>query len=354
MLQQRNVSGLQQAIKPRLPSVPPRLAEINDLPKQTISSSRLFRGSSGEAHLAQTDFQKIRSDSAAGQVDWQRLAHVQIVRHHRDVCNAIMVLADLHRLQSPARRILLFPQAWALEKKSHKGDVYDPFIDSSRRLIKLAARRYGVELRPITPLAGPSDGAEGNLEVYSLASAFALTEFDRVLSIEAPGIVLEALPLDSLLAFTEPAPFALLQDTDAADELHAQDLHLLQPSLEIQQTLRTQLSQQSAFDDARLPEFFPGHLLLSPGSDRHSLIQSIGLLHDVDSSFNATAFLQQTAYLRFSDPKLPGPEFDVPFSMRVDARPRNTDADWTWTKMYGLFGQRRVEVCGLDLETWRP
>ena len=60
------------------------------------------------------------------------------------------------------------------------------------------------------------------------------------------------------------------------------------------------------------------------------------------------------AYIRFSDPRLPGPEYDVPWADKVAARPKNKDADWTWTKLYGEFAQMRMEICGLDLESWRP
>jgi hypothetical protein len=279
------------------------------------------------------------------------------------MCNAMMVLAELHRLKSPARRILLFPQAWATEKKAQRGDTSDPFLDISRRLMKVAARRYGVELRPISPLfKADSEDAQ---DVYSLASAYALTDLDRVLSIETPGLLVDAGPLDAVLAFTESAPFAMLHDTKDGDGVHAEDLFLLQPSLQTHTSLLGQLQDKASFNDSLLASVFAEHLLLDSSSEHSALIRSIGALHDandgtnVDSvdrpdSFNATAFLSDVSYIRFSDPKLPGPEYDVPYSQKVAARPKNKDADWTWTKLYGQFAQKRMEVCGLGLEFWRP
>ena len=275
------------------------------------------------------------------------------------MCNAIMVLAELHRLKSPARRILLFPQTWATEKKAQRGDTSDPFLDISRRLMKVAARRYGVELRPVSPLFKAE--SEDVQDVYSLASAYALTDLDRVLSIETPGLLIDAGPLDAVLAFTESARFAMLHDTKDGDGVHAEDLLLLQPSLQTHSSLLGQLQDKASFNDSLLASVFAEHLLLDASSEDSALIRSIGALHDAHNgtedsldSFNATAFLSDVSYIRFSDPKLPGPEYDVPYSEKVAARPKNKDADWTWTKLYGQFAQKRMEVCGLGLEFWRP
>ena len=107
------------------------------------------------------------------------------------------------------------------------------------------------------------------------------------------------------------------------------------------------------FNDTLLPTAFTDPLLLASSFEDTALIRSIGTLHDAQPGFNATAYLENVAYIRFSDPKLPGPEYDVPWAKKRDARPKNKDADWTWTKMYGEFAQKRMDICGLDLETWR-
>ncbi|KAK5111612.1 hypothetical protein LTR85_011790 [Meristemomyces frigidus] len=361
VIQQRTVTGLQAAIRPRVPLPPPSL-RVQEQAEQDVGPelrpSRLFRGQARVAHTEPVD----AAARASANVNWNRLAHVQLVRNHHDVCNAIMILADFHRLKSPARRVLLFPRAWAQEKEGKKGDIGDPFLGSSRRLMRMAARRYGVELRPVGPIVARSgdDDREGERgDVYSLASAFALTDFDRVLSIETPGLLMDATPLDAVLAFTESAPFAMLQDTTEGDGIHSSDLLLLQPSGPTHATLLQRLQATPAFNDTLLPAVFTEEPLLlasttsSDGEMQTQLIRSIGTLHDAAPGFNASAFLADVAYIRFSDPKLPGPEYDVPWSQKVAARPRNKDADWVWTKLYGQFAQKRMDVCGLDLETWR-
>ena len=306
--------------------------------------------------MAFTDINKAKEISSA-KVDWNKLAHVQLVRTHHDMCNAIMVLAELHRLKSPARRLLLFPHSWATEKKAQKGDISDPFMDISKRLMKIAARRYGVDLRPTAPIIKSPDGQEH--DVYSLASAYALTDFDRVLSVETPGMIVDSSPLDAILAFTEKAPLAMLHDTKEGDGVHMEDLFLLEPSAETHRTLTKQFEDQTTFNDTFLSTAFEDFLLLDSSSEENALIRSVGTLHDAgvesdNGPFNATAFVSDVSYIRFSDPKLPGPEYDVPFSDKVAARPKDKDADWLWTKLYGQFAQKRMEVCGLDLEFWRP
>ena len=265
-----------------------------------------------------------------------------------------MVFGELHRLKSPARKVLLFPKSWAAEKeKTGKGAMSDPFMDSSRRLMRMAARRYGVELRPVDPIVESTE--DGVPSTYSLISAYGLIDFDRLLSIETPGLLLDASPFDAVLAFTEKTPFAMLQDTTANDGVHSQDLLLLQPSTKDHNDLKERIAALSSYNDTLLPTAFPEPLLLasSDPSGESALIRSIGLLHDAQPGFNATAYLDNVAYIRFSDPKLPGPEYDVPWAKKRAARPRNKDADWTWTKLYGEFAQKRMDICGLDLEGWR-
>ncbi|KAM0716577.1 hypothetical protein Q7P37_008022 [Cladosporium fusiforme] len=349
VLQQRTVRGLQDAIKPRLPQAPPSL-NVQTPFSDSIQQSRLFGGSIGsQGRVAYQKF--VRTEDAGISVNWKRLAHVQLARTHHDVCNAIMVFGELHKSKSPARKVLLFPISWAEEIGASKA-IGDPYMDSSRRLMRMAARRYGVELRPVSPLTESTE--EGVPNTYSLASAYALTDFDRVLSIETPGLLLDASPLDAVLAFTEKTPFAMLQDTAAGDGIHSQDLLLLQPSKEEHTSLSERLAAVPSFNDTQLAGAFEEPLLLSSSNEDHALIRSIGTLHDAEKNFNATAYLDKVAYIRFSDPKLPGPEYDVPWAMKREARPKVRDADWTWTKLYGEFAQKRMDICGLDLEYWRP
>jgi hypothetical protein len=98
----------------------------------------------------------------AGQtMDWSRLGYVQVVREHVELCSAVMLLSDLHRMKSPAKRILMFPKLWLATAED---DHYGPEMSTTRRLLRTAARRYGVTLMPMEPIVEGADGEsrEGN------------------------------------------------------------------------------------------------------------------------------------------------------------------------------------------------
>lgn len=243
-----------------------------------------------------------------------------------------MFFGDLARLKSPARRILLFPQAWAMEKQAAKHELIDPYMDITRRLLRRAARRYNVELRPIATPAGQANA--------SLASLWALTDLERVMMLQTPGLVQDAEALDAALAYTESAPMTLLQQHDSY--VTSEDLILAIPAKGTHRVLTTNAFQNlTSISSALHPAY-----LFSP-----NIIASIGALHNA-SHPNKTAFLE-TPYIRFNDPKLPGPEWEVDYARVVQARPKDKHADWLWTKMYGEFAGRRYDVCGLGLEVWR-
>lgn len=346
-MQQQTVNGLHKHLQPRLPERPDALDQT-PLAEQ-IQSSRLFGGSVGsQGRIA---FQKfLRTEDAAAAVNWKRLAHAQLVKTHHEVCSAIMLFAELAAAKSPARRVLLFPQRWAVDSAS--GDTGDPWLETSIRLMRLAARRYTVELRPITPLV---EAAEGRQEVYSMISMLGMTDLDRVMTIEGPGSLLDVSRFDAMLAFTEPAPFAMLQDDQHSFGVDAEDLYLMQPSETTYHELRERHRNNASFEDTMLPSSLDGPpLLLAASSGDNVLIRSVGELHNATEEFNSTEFMLNAAYMRFSDPKRPGPEYSVPYEQVREARPNNQDSDWLWTELHGSFAQKRYEVCGLNLEPWNP
>lgn len=92
----------------------------------------------------------------AGQtMDWSRLGYVQVVREHVELCSAVMLLSDFHRMKSPAKRILMFPRMWLATAED---DQYSPEMSTTRRLLRTAARRYGVTLIPMEPIVEGADG----------------------------------------------------------------------------------------------------------------------------------------------------------------------------------------------------
>jgi hypothetical protein len=94
-------------------------------------------------------------------LDWSRLGYVQVVKEFSELCSAVMLLADLQMLRSPAKRILMFPRVWLKERSDEQ--EYDPHISTTMRLLRTAARRYGVTLIPMETIV---DGADGKQTVF--------------------------------------------------------------------------------------------------------------------------------------------------------------------------------------------
>jgi hypothetical protein len=111
-------------------------------------------------------------------LDWNKLAYVQMVRDHVELCSAVMLLGDFSRLKSPAKRILLFPKAWLKEIDQ---EVWDPQLVTTQRLLRTAVRRYGIVLMPVGPIV---DGADGESSCFhpnrlQTPSLDASTDYDQ-------------------------------------------------------------------------------------------------------------------------------------------------------------------------------
>lgn len=88
-------------------------------------------------------------------LDWSRLGYVQMAKDHGELCSAVMLLADLHKMKSPAKRLLMIPRIWL---RRAEDDEYGPELTTTRRLLRAAVRRYGVTLIPMEPIVDVGDG----------------------------------------------------------------------------------------------------------------------------------------------------------------------------------------------------
>jgi hypothetical protein len=203
--------------------------------------------------------------------------------------------------------------------------------------LKKASRRYRVTLVPIKPdIEGRK---EDEPEAYSAAALASLQQYKKVMTFPPPGLVLDTSPLDSILAFAETNGIASYPPLNASDA----STILVVPSKSSAELLG-QEALSGLLSDALLPD-----------PQDHSLFITSQALRLADpSTFNATDFIASTAYVRFSDTDLPGPEFDIPYSSVVKMRPTGEDQSFLWEKLYSTFKDRRYGVCGLDLEVWPP
>lgn len=190
---------------------------------------------------------------------------------------------------------------------------------------------------------------------YSLASLYSLVDYERILYLQGPGVLLDASALDSLLAFSKSEPMAAYPATPERTDLST-SLLMIHPSQQSFNQLRAMRASKPTSDLNMFRKTFtvPDSLISEWSLSMGNVVYESQNLRNVVDDFNATAFEKMTTFVRLSDPEIPGPEYDVPYSERAKLRPQNEQAQEAWSKLYERFRQRRMEVCGLDLETYQP
>lgn len=76
-------------------------------------------------------------------IDWSRFAYVQYATDQLYLCNSVMLFEILHRLESKADRLLMYPSKFNVQDSE-----FAPQSEQSR-LLKKARDKYDVKLQPI-------------------------------------------------------------------------------------------------------------------------------------------------------------------------------------------------------------
>jgi hypothetical protein len=187
---------------------------------------------------------------------------------------------------------------------------------------------------------------ETDESAYSVASLLSLTDYDRVMMLPTPGLILNSKPFDSMLAYYQP------QNDVAIYPGIANPMYMIRPNKAVFETVSASpLATESDQELIKSITSRPESLLSDSDPDfKPSLYMTLEELREfkVDGMFNATAFFEATAFMRIEDPALPGPEWEVPYKDVVKFRPDDADQAFIWEKMYSLYKSRRYTVCGLD------
>ena len=194
-----------------------------------------------------------------------------------------------------------------------------------------------------------------------MASIFSLTDYDRILFLSSPGLLLDAQPFDSLLRYGPDQELVTI-NTNSSPQKLSTSIMLIKPNAKLYERLiqasmkkhltGAELLQQSfTYPEYVSPEgaYFP----LQAFADTASIVRRKvkgGLKSAI--TLDEEKFFQAKAYVEFSDPTLPGPEFDVPIKLKNQAMPWSGEARAIWERLYEMYRQKRMEICRLDLESW--
>ena len=273
---------------------------------------------------------------------------MQLVREHIEVCGAVMEFAQLEKEESMAQRIIMYPREW--DRKPPDGEPLAPHVETSRRLLRRAAKYYKVMLQPIDPIPHALGSPMEAEEKYPLTNLLTPHQFNRILFLRPAGLILDSTPLDLLFTLPMDVPILGLSAPTASSETYPPSILLLQPSKSTYQETTSSLPE-GAYPDT---EFL--HLIhTEPGptdAEFHTRLLAETSALDAESvaDFNATEFLEMTAYVHIKDPGVEGPEYDVPRPDFVRAMPSGKQPRKAWEGVYERFRDARREICGLDLE----
>lgn len=261
---------------------------------------------------------------------------MQLVRDYTNVCNAAMVFAELARQKSLAKRVLLYPRKWDIEDQAGRGDQR---LETSMRLLRVAAVRYAVVLSPIDPILDSEE-----LETaYPLSGLLSMTSFEHILYLQPSGLVIDSAALDAVFAVETNTSVTAFSDPSDAQPL----VTLITPSGdsfdEAMEVIRADPRSEISYltNNTR---FLPQTKDLPPLSSQSSSLRL------ASESFDTDTFLSEVGYMQLSDPGILGPEYDIPRNVFLESRPEQPKARKAWEDLYEMYRTRRMEVCGLDLE----
>lgn len=265
--------------------------------------------------------------------EWKKLAYVQLVREQDQICNAVILFAELSRQASLAERVLLYPRAWETAL-NQPGTSTLASSAQALRLLHKTAEHHRTVLIPIDPLLDD----ETDIELaYPLAGLLSLGTYTRVIYLRPYGLVLNSRKLDGLFFAEMNATMAT-----ASTPFSTTPLLLATPS-------------QESFDQAM-------HLILNDPPSRatlHGFTESLPaemeqLVLKISSLRQGGRELVQAvqkgvAYVYF-DEEIPDRELDTSDDTFLQAGPADLEVRKMWEHICTSYQAQRKETCELAIE----
>ncbi|PHH54546.1 Glucose N-acetyltransferase 1 [Ceratocystis fimbriata CBS 114723] len=297
--------------------------------------------------------------------DWSRFAIVQYATNLDYLCNSLMVFDSLRKLNTKADLVLLYPEDYA------PIDIKNPESNQEKLIVK-ARDEYGVKLHPIKVIRRAVLDSTWAAS-YSKLFSFNLTAYDRVLSIDSDGLVLQNL--DELF-FAPPATVAapLAYWLRPGEDVLSSQMLLIQPSAEefarISQAIDG--APNSDYDMEIINHLYRQTALILPHRPYDlltsefrilSIAEHARYLSNADNIPSDDAVLEpwdpmlvynEVKYLHFSDWPMPKPWTRPTQTQTLTFQPKCVEKDGTmvdctaqrlWVGFYEDFLVQRSRVC---------
>ncbi|KAG4434671.1 hypothetical protein IFR05_009846 [Cadophora sp. M221] len=312
-------------------------------------------------HASESEF--TGSKCAESSVDWSRFAYTQYVTNTEYLCNSVMLFEILHRLESKADRLMMYPA-------SMHPDSTSPSKES--QLLLKAKKEFNVKLMPIEVqhrVQGDHENPATWADSYTKLLAFNQTQYDRVLSLDSDSTVLQHM--DELFLLP-PAPVAIPRAYWLDKPYLSSQLVLIQPSAEEFKRVKDSIdgAVSGDFDMEIVNNLYGKDCMIIPHR-RYDLLtgefRSKGkhetYLGNTYEEWDPEKVFKEAKFLHFSDWPVPKPWISTPENTRNDNQPKceiaaqgkeDCRARDLWLGFYADFQKRRKDICGFAPQGHKP
>ncbi|OAR02322.1 hypothetical protein LLEC1_00441 [Akanthomyces lecanii] len=304
--------------------------------------------SSTRSHLPAQNPSSIQT---AATVDWSKFAYVQYVTNSQYLCNSVMLFETLDRLGSKADRLMMSPAGMAADGLSNT-DLEEA------RLLTIARDRYNVRLQPIEVQS--REGKDSTwAESFTKLLSFNQTQYDRVLSLDSDGTVLQSMDELFLLPpcpVAMPRAYWLYPDT----QILSSQVMLVQPSArEFGRVMAAiNIADGNDYDMEIVNTLYKDQALVLPHRPYDMLTAEFRrgdhsqYLGSNEEPWDPVEALNEAKFLHFSDWPVPKPWLEMSDEVRAEKQPSCSRVDGVercveremWNGFYTDFAQRRKSV----------
>lgn len=317
-------------------------AQLDTLPRWgTLHRPNANSGVSFGTPFANTDVLL----SQATDVNWSRFAYSTYATSRSDLCNALMLLEALHRLDVRADRLLLHNREWNVDTES----------EQIGRLLTKARDEYNATLKPLEILRADSVSDTTWQLGFTKLLSFNQTEYERVLMMDADATILKSM--DEL--FLLPSAAIAMPRAYWLDHTLSDQMFLVQPSsADVQEILgQMKTRKPDEFDMEVLNNLYRDRCIILPHRPYNLLSGEFRskshekYLTNYGEKWDARAVLDEAKFVHFSDWPLPKPWLPHAESEMQKVQPSCDQADGTyvgdceerkiWRWLYEDFRSRR-------------
>lgn len=133
---------------------------------------------------------------------------------------------------------------------------------------------------------------------------------------------------------------------NSREEFTLPSIVIFEPSITAYNDALSSISVETYSDD----EFLRHIPQISGIAEQGHLVARTSAMLLENNELTAMDFFKSISYVRLTDQGFPGPEFDIPSQTVVRAKPKLPQHRVIWEMVYEIFKERRMSICGLDLE----